>query len=317
MATQGHKVYFINPPKFKFLKSKVEISKVDEIFIVNLTVPLPYWMKFKMPVISSKYIGKQYSRLLMQASHPNILWNFDNETYFQQEHLFNCLKIFHPVDAFENHFNKSYNDLYDFAFSVSPEILNTIPIEKKLFVNHALGKVFENLAFTRSASEQNRTNSNNKIRIGYVGNLSIRFLDHSNLLKIVSSNPGIEFNFIGNFETNDKNVDKLKFLPNTVFHGVIKGEQLYFKILDFDLLLLCYKKQPGYLGDNSHKLLEYLATGLPVFSSKLTVYKDNPLIEMAVNDDNSDYVARFNETVENLDSLKTSTKRHERIRFCT
>lgn len=305
-------MYFINPPLRVIGKSSLTIEPIgDGLNLVTPTLPIPDWVRFKLRGVYDRLVTRKFRKLIKTTGKPDILWNFDNETYFKQEALFRDItRIFHPVDHFDVPQYKNYRAIYDFAFSVSPALLELIEVDKKYYINHGLNQNFVTLAEKYKGINRTPTSViDGKKKAGYVGNLSIRFMDKEILLKTVSQNPDVEFHFVGNHEKNDSFIDRLKKLDNTRFPGVIRGEDLYKYLRNMDVLFACYKQQHGYLGDNSHKIMEYLSTGVPIVSSWLSVYKDSGLINMSEATGNESFPELFSETIKESELEGQSLKR--------
>jgi glycosyltransferase involved in cell wall biosynthesis len=115
----------------------------------------------------------------------------------------------------------------------------------------------------------------------YAGNLTIPFMDRPRLLRLVESYPKVSFHFFG--DTGDGNlsagknlalVEELRKLGNANVHGSVSPERLPGIFRQADALLLCYDHKFGDLVANSHKVMEYLASGKPVLSNWLDTYKN-------------------------------------------
>lgn len=315
LAKHSNHVYFLNPPQFKLGKNKTEINLVqDRLYVVTLSFPLPKFVKFKLRPLYD-YVVKTALKKLSKHIDPEVLWNFDNNTYFKYESIFKeCFKIFHPVDAYDFSAKNSEVKNYDICFAVSEDILKHITFSTKHFVNHGLNQSFcKNAELRLNKLDSNPTQT--PITAGYVGNISIPYLDRKTLSITITNNPEVVFNFYGNFDKNDTFTKKLIESDNCIFHGKVKGDELYDKIVQHDVLLLCYKKQDGYFGDNSHKLIEYLSTGKTVISSHLSTYIKSTLFAQTVDHSNADYSQLFEDTIGNLSDLNSVKKQKERISF--
>lgn len=307
LAANGAFVYYLNPllwNQFKFGIKYITIS--TNLVVVNIYLPLPKLLKFHFTFVY-RTIFRWLLLELKKSKQIKILWNFDNGSYFQEEDLFNdCCKIFQPVDDFNNKSKYNYKN-YDIGFSVSENILKKIPLDKKFFINHGLQKEFLGENFKLPISDPSC--------IGYVGNLSIHCLDQKSLNDIVSYYPDLNFYFIGDFDEDDKFIKTLKNKKNTHFLGLIRGKKLFETISRFDILLICYKESFGYKSDNSHKLLEYLATGNVVISSYLSSYKEINLFPMSLKKDNSDYTQLFEKAILNFNHWNSNELRKKRQEF--
>lgn len=305
------KVYFLNPPSYGFLDAGIKYHKIsDSLSVISLTLPIPRFFKFKLEKVFRFFLINSFNKLISQINEIDFLWNFDNGTYFKEEYLFSkAVKVFHPVDDFE--LSKKFNHYsYDVGFAVSPEILFKIPLKHKFFINHGVNDLL--LVNNYHLNKVSKIKPEN---IVYVGNLSIRFLDSSHLIKIISENKDIQFDFVGDYDAENQFIHFLKTQDNVSLLGPKFGDELEKKIREADILLLCYKQQPGYFADNSHKVLEYLSSGNVIVSSHLSVYKGLELFPMSNDVQNLDYSSLFQQVVNNFASYNTNEIRNRRIKF--
>jgi len=310
LSSIGATVYFFNPIKHG-LRWDSEVEKVKQnLYVVTIHVPFPRAVKFKLRILFDYIVRLRFKKILEKIGTPDILWNFDNGTYFRYEDLFrHSFRIFHPVDML---LNPSYVHLdikYNIVFSVSCEILDKINHKRKYFINHGLHKDIIDffIDFKISAPKKNCGN------VTYLGNISIPFINREAMLNVIYKNPQIEFRMIGELDLNCAFQKKLKVLDNVVFYGRLSGKELYKVLKDAGFLLICYKKHALYNLDNTHKILEYLSTGNPIISSPLSVYKNHSDIISFIDFDDDNYVEVFKKMVENYAALNTPEKRQKRI----
>ncbi len=140
-----------------------------------------------------------------------------------------------------------------------------------------------------------RTYSPNRpLRVGYVGNLLMKYVDRATVSKIVKKHPGIEFHFwcprtpAESDVSSANSVEVREFVQilassrNVLLHGPLPSERLAKAIGDMDALLVCYDvvTDPNR-GCNSHKILEYLSTGRVIIANHISDYANRPdLIDM-------------------------------------
>ena len=318
LSNRNNKVFFINPPVFSSKKNFESLDIISEnLQILTFHFYFPIWIKFKIKILFNYLLIKRFSKCIKKYGMPNILWNFDNGTYFKYEHLFNSYKIFHPVDSLNANCIRKHIKNYDIVFSVSNEILNDFNYSKKYLINHGLNSEFEILARERlDCLKKSEINLNFKTNIiGYVGNISIPTLDYKSLLNIIFIFPNIQFYFYGPYDEKDEKVCELKKFQNVKLKGVKYGRELYSSIVNCDLLFVCYKISENFKGDNSHKILEYLSTGKSIVSSHISMYQGNSLIEMCNSRENNNFEIVFDNALQNLDKLNSNEMQIKRIEF--
>jgi glycosyltransferase involved in cell wall biosynthesis len=279
---------FVSPTVNKFGKLSFSKKIIDEdnprLYVAHMVLPFPNWIRFK--------INKVY-RIVNRIALNHFLKN-----QFRQEIKlvidFGCHKAIDRLDKFQNAKSiyfpvDDYKDLpiktryADKLFTVSSNIQekfeqSNIPIT---WINHGLSSVFAEKAKVKLEELKKKEYPKENIRnnIGYAGNLCIPFLDRMAVLNTITSLPDFTFHFFGNYANNDKDahefIHMLRKHNNVILHGQLSTENLAEQLFQMDILWLCYKADgKNYHLENSHKILEYLATGLPIVSSPIKYLKD-------------------------------------------
>lgn len=101
--------------------------------------------------------------------------------------------------------------------------------------------------------------------VGYMGDMA-SWLDVDTLFKSASEMTDVSFVFLG---TVKRDVEKLKALPNVHFFGRIDYADLPYFIRHFDVCTIPFIVNEMTVHVNPIKVYEYMATGLPIVSSKL------------------------------------------------
>ena len=101
--------------------------------------------------------------------------------------------------------------------------------------------------------------------VGYMGDIA-SWLDIDTLIKSASEMPDVSFVFLG---TVKRDVEKLQALPNVHFFGRIDYSDLQYFIRHFDVCTIPFVVDEMTVHVNPIKVYEYMATGLPIISSKL------------------------------------------------
>ena len=102
--------------------------------------------------------------------------------------------------------------------------------------------------------------------VGYVGALN-HWLDAHAIAKTAESRPDWDFVLVGPVDTAD--VSTLRTLPNVRLAGPVRYAELPQRLAGFDAVLIPFKLSSLIEAVNPVKLYEYLASGLPVVSSRL------------------------------------------------
>ena len=106
--------------------------------------------------------------------------------------------------------------------------------------------------------------------VGYMGDIA-SWLDIDILDKCAESMPDVSFVFLG---TIKRDVDKLRSKSNVHFFGRIDYDDLPFFIGHFDVCTIPFLINEMTVHVNPIKVYEYMATGLPIISSKLPEVKE-------------------------------------------
>jgi glycosyltransferase involved in cell wall biosynthesis len=176
----------------------------------------------------------------------------------------------------------------------------------KYFVNHAVSEYF----FADQPSES--LPGRNRIKVGYVGNLRSKYLDFPLLREVVDKNPQCDFMMVGDnagIESSLPQADHVYFL------GFMPNERLPRVLAACDILLLCYDTvRYNVEASNSHKIIEYLASGRMVVSTRILEYVGHPeLVRMP--EQNQALPALLQEIAANLHGYDNDGLRQRRIEF--
>ncbi len=320
---KNNKVWFVESCGEKNLKESIVILNSE---IQNLTI-IKYKQTIKgrrfLPNIFVSFLEKSIVKRILKKIDVEIdvVWSFDQFRFLNLKQFDAKIKIFHPVDITNSPSSQKsmIANSSDIIFHVSDYIVEDIITKKPIyFIQHGLSEEFINPKKINKPSYI----IENKINVGYVGNLINSFVDWENLIKTVKENDDINFVFIGpihksNISGKSKNQEKineLKALKNVTLTGEIESKRLAGILGYFDMFWLCYdsflfKKQVS----NSHKIIEYLSTGKPIVSNKIKMY-ENPelLIQVKSNTEISKIIRKISG---NLSAYNVEDKKKNRIEY--
>jgi len=286
----NNKVFFLNPPS-----TKNELSSDADCPAISIIDYKPLMRGLHaMPVfLADWFAGKDMARIKKIAGVQfDVVWTFD-PFRFQNIRSFDAkIFIYHAADV---HLTKGSEDRLanacDIVLAPSQQVLQKFKRMPGMSVGHMIGSdVFRKLQLQYDIVLPGK----NKLKIVYAGNLASRFLAYRLLHDTVQKNPEYDFIFIG----DDQAIQKIEIwndirrLPNCYLVGRKKHEDMIRLLTCADLLWYCYdtvKYQKE--ASNSHKLLEYLATGKVVAGTSIAYYEDSPGI------------IQFPDTQENLPKL--------------
>ena len=145
-------------------------------------------------------------------------------------------------------------------------------------------------------------------------------------MRVISSSQKVIFEFWGPDGTNDdsQTSEYLKFLENAdnvIRHGKVLPEVIAESAERIDVWLACYdyRKDLNAGSDgvpNSHKIMEYLATGKVIISNFFTMYKEvKDLMAMMPSPSNEGFSKHFFTIVENLEHHNSWELQTRRMKF--
>ena len=109
--------------------------------------------------------------------------------------------------------------------------------------------------------------------------------------------------------------------PNVIRHGMVKPIEIAGASERIDIWLACYDYREDVNADetgvsNSHKIMEYLATGKVVVSNLFTMYADvSELLSMMPTPSNDGFADHFSSVVDGLDDWNRLELQQRRIDF--
>jgi glycosyltransferase involved in cell wall biosynthesis len=323
-AEKGFKVYFLN------LTTNASAQK-DEPCTENDNIILSY-INISAFVDKLRFHSRSLYNFVMKSiivnwvkKHPQLdyLVSFDCNGVFTNLALFRAKStIFFPVDQVKDEHKKEYKG-YDKLVSISPVILKGFSTKvSPALIHHGLSSYFTDKNY--KYSEKSKIES-----VTYVGNLLIGpILDKAVIKDIIDSNDDLVFHFYGAYEPKNNNLGSnlsnetitfityLKSKKNCVLHGIVSPKELADAYNNIDAFLVCY----DYNHDknecsNSHKIMEYLSTGKPIISTRVSMYDDLNLFPMMTTFDNTDFPSFFNRQIKEWTSISTLSHFEKRVAF--
>lgn len=325
-AEKGWNVYFMSPNTSPILKKDKICS--DHNAIHQIYFPISKHLnslRFHFRPLYNVLIKKRIGQWLKGYPTFDYLISFDCNGVFTDLKNFGARRtIFFPVDQVTGSFKNEYQG-FDELISISPVILKNFPhVGNKILVHHGLGPAFyeENKNSFFQYSEKVK-------RVGYVGNLLIGpILDKKSLLSVIGNHPEIEFHFFGAYDNAGNNlgndtsdetrnfINYLKEASNCTLHGVVSPHVLSKELIKQDALIICYDfKFDKNECSNSHKIMEYLATGKPVISTRISMYDGLDLFPMLETFDNSSFPEFFEKQIRNWTDINNQIQFEKRKQF--
>ena len=258
-----HNVFFLNPyssiKELFCFHEKISKIKILNFFSIN-------FLKF---FVSHEFIERYYFKKIKKViQNIDIVWGFDHDRDYLIKYLNANLKIFHITDEFKNKRSiQLINQYSNYIFSVSKNLAKGFKKKNTFIVGHFISEKFLKVKYLFKSNKKN---------IALTGNFFNQDLDIKSLEILIRNNPNLNFHLIGPISKNDfkyklklkksrsLELINIKSYKNVITYGSVPPEKLILIYKSMDAFLILYKKK---LYDNSHKILEYFSTGLPVFSS--------------------------------------------------
>jgi FkbM family methyltransferase len=285
--SKKNKVYFLNPPNAfspsKFFSSQIKEVKVsDNLTVLEYSNALPvsllnFW-KWNDKIIFRRL--KKY--FATKKINDLIFWTFDPIRLGFPEILVPKKIILHAMDDYKFSFEseKLLATKAHHIFCVSPEILEAY---KKFNPNiNVIPHAIPDDEFLPISSKKE-----NPLTGVFIGKIDAR-IDLDFNMEIFRSFPEVHFKVIG--IVNDEFLQRLKKenLNNVILIPPIRSEEIKNYVRDADF---CFIFKKSYVGNNisSHKLLQYLAQGKPIFGTdfsdmstelKKALYLSNDILEI-------------------------------------
>lgn len=328
LAKLGHQVDFVEPPIRRGRAGQLTVAAADgeaRIRIVRYRPWFPYSIKFHARPLFDLAMRRQAQMIAAATGHPDIVWDFDNNYQFNDLRAFGApVRIMHLVDQVGA--RQSGVRHADLVVALDQDFIERVGARSvpHLVVAHGLNPVHAALARRIADAPQPKPRSPGAaLRIGYVGNLMMASVDHAAILLAVEANPAVAFDFVSPVgpETagTGPEADWLRRLAastNVTIHTGFGPREIVALADTVDAWMVCYDLARDInAGANSHKMLEYLATGSPVLTSWLRPYVGSALVTMAPRGDNSGFPDLLTQMLGNMAALDRADLRKERAAF--
>ena len=332
LANLGNRVFFIEPPDLS-LEKKMSIQSVTEypgLFIVSYR-PFLRGKRFLPAFIIKRLLKKQVAILKKAIQYkPDLVMSFDPCRFENLKWFGATYSIYFAADLYPPGSVPGEVTSADICFGVSPTIVEQLKKNNSFsyFIHHGLNTDFELLAQKRLEDQSPRA-SNKTVTVGYIGNLLMGALDRFMMKQVISARPELKFVFWGQYEKKQDHlvahkkkdvkdfIDFLETSRNVELRGPKHQTDLANEIEPVDMFWMCYDLRKSWLwdGSNSHKILEYLATGKPVVSHHIATYKNSNLLYMMESNNNDSFAFLFDDVVEKVKNGEDESLKDKRIKF--
>jgi len=265
-------VYFLNPPR-PFSLPNIFSAPIKEIKVSgNLTV-LEYPNVLPVSIFgfwkfNDKIILKKLKKFFDKKNIYNLIfWTFDPIRLGFPELLKPKLIIFHAVDDYFFSFPSEalLATKADHIFCVTDKF-----VEKyKTYTNNitVLPHVIPDNEFLPMSTKRN-----NPLKGVFIGKMDLR-IDADFNFKVFKTFPAVQFTIVGQLSEEFQDLFKKENLKNVNLIPPVKSVEIKNYVRDADF---CFIFKKIYKGNNisSHKLLQYLAQGKPIFGTDFSDMSD-------------------------------------------
>ena len=331
----GARVFFLNPPAHRSLGVRSHKGPVEGITLLDCG-EFARGRRFLWRSLYEFLERIQVTSIESAIRSPiDILWSFDPTRFNNLRQFRASMHLFHAADVPEPDSARRIASTADAIVGVSESILAEFPSgPPKRFVNHGLSAEYESAALRRlDQLHTGRVPAQIRpIQAGYVGNLLHPAVDHATFGRLIDTSPDVEFHFWGPTAYSDLNwnhpgepdvvdfIAKLRGEPNVRLHGLQSPSGVADGLSRMNILLACYDAlKDRNLASNSHKILEYLSTGKPVVSNRVSTYVsgnvDKGLVMMPDVFQNDSLPDLFRSVVSDLERYSSADLQIRRIEF--
>lgn len=287
-AKLGHDVIFANPPGGA-ARIALSASGIDNLTLLDHPAMAMRRTKFRARPLFDAFARRRAKAIAAEIGTIDLLWDFDNAGQFTDHRAFGARRsILHVMDQPEDaarHGRKA-----DIIFGVAPSLIANVPprATPRHVIAHGLAPLFADIGRERLASGE-KVPVGGDLVVGFLGNLAQPWMDRGRLLTLIEANPALRFRFIGPVQDSSAAaqlwVDRLRTQPHVELAGLKSGAALEDAMRGVHIWLLYYDRDlDPNKGVNSHKLLEYFATGAEVVSSHISAQAEAPGVFMAPAD---------------------------------
>ena len=303
-------VYFLEPNT----KHKSYVCKESGVIIINNYFSIKGISK--LPSFLAKFFMRiEVNSILKQIKHNKIdlVWSFDSSRLFYLDVFKSNKSIAHIMDYTENFNFKPLVKSADVCISVADCILDRMNV-----LNSNVFKIEHGFSLNQSSNIEERIEKYETPTGVYVGNLNMPYVDWESLFLLSNSNEHIIFNFYGPLTTetvdNEPFLKKMKNCDNVFFKGFLSPDLVNMELRKSTFCIVCYLHEKyGRQLDNSHKIIQYLGSGTPIFSSFTYEYRNDDLLFMYKN---REKVLKEFENFMNLESVHfTKVHKEKRVNY--
>jgi glycosyltransferase involved in cell wall biosynthesis len=286
LAERGNTVFFLGPCLFKDPPSNLPSN------VVLLDNPrIPKGLRHYPRAIRHSVHRKLGAQLRRQAGGDfDLVWTFDPCRMFDLDQVCpSSRRLFYLADIFEKCPWPLLARSAQLCLGCSGEILEGLRLHNpnSHFINHGF------IEYPTTPYDFGTPGKN----VVYAGNLAAKHLDVQRVARLLDAYKDVNFHFFGDDGTGNLAqgrvlsplVQLLQARPNAHLRGTVSPRELASIYVAADVLLLFYDPFDGVVVWNTHKMMEYLASGTPILATRVRAY-DDIADTLQMHDSVDDYV---------------------------
>jgi hypothetical protein len=308
LCAAGNEVWFLQPGKVTVQSNITRLHLVEDVFFFPGQRFLPVFMQRAIHRISIRLLKKKTTEYF------DIVWSFDDSRWFHYD-LFNApISIYHAVDEHAIASDGRGAKTARFSIGLTPRIVNKL--EKHCAHTLQLPHGYEP---AREIHDQLPI-VKEKRKAGYCGNLLLPFIHWPSIMATIQQSPDVHFFFIGSSGQGNLNphhkstspiIEQLLSYTNVSLLGEKSPDQLHSLLSQMDILFYSLHFSDGRSVENTHKLVNYLATGKTIVGTPLSASSlASPTLITAPVDE---FERIFRQTLNNIDQLNSQENAQKRI----
>ncbi|MBW4985692.1 hypothetical protein KZZ07_24425 [Mameliella sp. CS4] len=316
LAGRGWRVVFVDPPSPDIRPGEIRLAPttVENLESLQYRPALPHALKFHARWLFDRMMRRQARAIRRRVGRPDLIWDFDNAYQFRDLRVFDARRsLFHLVDDVGDRGQGGKHA--DHVFTLHPVFCAHagVPCRPDHVIDHGLGAL--HMEEARRPAGPRRAGA--APGLGFVGNLGAGWIDWEAMAEMVRRHSEARFTFWGPLpETWDRAeaLNRVLAMPNVEFPGLTAPEDILATSDDIDVWLLPFRAEAfdSTRPLNSHKVLEYLATGKCVLMSWLEAYDGNPLVHVSAGPQADDLPDRLDALLNDLDAANAPERQAAR-----
>lgn len=325
LGSLGHSVFYIEPPG-SGRGFDMSSTDAENVMRVSYKTWFPYALKFRSRRLFDLAMRRQARSLVAAIGRPpDIVWDFDNSYQFSDLRAFGApVKIFHLVDQpMKGRTGMKGADLMVAAGRAYLDAIDAPPARAHV-VPHGLGVAHADFArrIADASDDALAPRKTGRVRAAFVGNLESMAFDGETVLALARSNPNVTIMLIGPYRPERKRdpgdvMAKLASQENVKMMGRLEAADILVLAADIDIWLISYDRNKTPDGSvNPHKILEYMATGRAILSSRLDTHADrDDLVYMAPTRDNGALPTMLGDLAQRMDDINAPQRQRRRAEY--